>query len=187
MKKRGITPLIAWVLLFGFAVAAGAFIYGWVGDWLPGIQLQAKPELYCDDVQISFENSCRLLDGAESKNLNLTINNKGSFTITRLTVQRTAGATGSCLQLIEITPSDQPKSFEVPFNTTLTSLVNLSDPNQAPYMKDCVVAAGQATTNPSLNFTEISIIPWISKDSETFPCVDKKITLNNIDLLNRIC
>jgi len=185
MKKRGITPLIAWVLLFGFAVAAGAFIYGWVGNWLPGIEIQAKPELYCDDVQISFEDYCRIQPG--DKNLNLTFSNKGSYTITRLTVQRTAGSTGSCLQLIEVKPSDTQKSIEIPFNVSLTSSINLSDPNQSPYMKDCTKAANDATTDPNINFTEVSLVPWISKDGETFPCVNKKITLNNIDLLNTIC
>ena len=181
--KRGITPLLAWVLLFGFAVAIGVFITGWIGGWLPGIQIEAKPDLYCDDVQITFQDYCRDTGGGPLK---VNVSNKGYFSVTRFTIQRTTTTLGSCLELL--TPVLGPGNItqvEIPIKGNMTGQVDEALSN--PYMKDCSVVRAESSPDSSINFTKISVIPWINKDDEIFPCVNKKITLNNINLLNTLC
>ena len=185
--KRGITPLLAWVLLFAFAVAIGVFIIGWVNGWLPGVQIQAKPDLYCDDVQITFQEYCR--DSSGDTSLFVNVSNKGYFTVTRFTIQRTnsPGTIGSCLDLLTL-PGLEPGSevtLEIPIKGNMTGQVDERLAN--PYMKDCDVVRTESSADTSINFTKLSLIPWIDKDEETFPCIDKKITLNNVNLLNTLC
>ena len=72
MNKRGISPILATVLLIGFAVALGAMVMNWTKD------LSSDP---CKDVDISIYQSGKLLEPGvcytTDNKILLNVENKG--------------------------------------------------------------------------------------------------------------
>src|SRR3990170_4922719 len=83
-NKKGLTPLLSWVLVIGFAVALGAFVSGWAIDLIKDLNFRDDPGLYCDNAQLSL-TVCK---NPDMKTMNVTVYNKGLYNVTRLTLNR---------------------------------------------------------------------------------------------------
>ncbi len=75
-SRKGISPVIGYVLLISFVVILGVIVYQWLSTYVP------KNTLECpDDVSFLIENyTCQPI-AAGISNLNLTIKNNGLFGI----------------------------------------------------------------------------------------------------------
>ncbi len=75
MRKKGISPLIGYVLLVSFVVIIGALVYQWLSTYVPGDKLECPKE-----VSIFFENvNCSSV--GTNYILNITFKNNGLFSI----------------------------------------------------------------------------------------------------------
>ena len=84
---KGVSPLIAWVLLVGFSVTAGLLVTKWVIDEFSDFELPADQESYCNDVQIKLEDVC-ILSTAYNDTIRINLTNEGFFTVKRLNLGR---------------------------------------------------------------------------------------------------
>src|SRR3989338_10030873 len=86
VMKNGVSPLIAWVLLVGFAVVMGAFIFSWTKGTLTDLRIgdSQEKELYCDSVSFSVDYLCKGGDNLDE--LHAEITNKGNYDITTMTI-----------------------------------------------------------------------------------------------------
>ena len=88
-KKKGISPLIATVLIIGFTVALAAVIMVWGQGFIKGMQEKteagADVQLVCaQDVSMSVSNVCE--DGVTG-NLKVTVKNDGSKALKKVTLR----------------------------------------------------------------------------------------------------
>lgn len=112
MDKRGVSQLIAWVLLFGLTITLAAL----VGNWAIKQAKEFDPEktvasdLYCDNVGV-------IVDGVNCPIL--TIKNKGSFNLHSVLVRVTdsSGATKNYDEIITpALPPDSISTYDITFN-----------------------------------------------------------------------
>ena len=87
MKKRGISPLIATVLLIGFTIVLAAAIFQWGGSLVEKLKAQSEEKaltkITCvSDVNIDIKQACNLISSAL-----ITIDNKGNINVKGLTVR----------------------------------------------------------------------------------------------------
>src|SRR3989344_8590518 len=87
MKKRGISPLIATVLLIGFTIVLAAAIFQWGSSLFEKIKAQSEEKaltkITCvSDVNIDIKQACNLISSAL-----ITIDNKGNINVKGLTVR----------------------------------------------------------------------------------------------------
>jgi len=86
MKKRGISPLIATVLIIGFTIVLAAAIFQWGGtlvEKLKGQSEEGLTKITCvSDVNIDVKQACDLKSSAL-----ITIDNKGNIDVKGLTVR----------------------------------------------------------------------------------------------------
>ncbi len=106
MKKKGISPLIATVLIIGFTVALAALILNWGQTFTQDIQdttsESGEQQLTCaTDVVFELQNACQTV----GNNLKLTVANNGALDLEALTIR--AYASESLVDTFEIT-SDKP-------------------------------------------------------------------------------
>ncbi|MCD4759715.1 hypothetical protein K8R33_02415 [archaeon] len=168
--KRGISPIVSWVLIVAFAISIAMIVIPTlidrVKDW------DFDPDInYCEDVSLSVdvENIC-----VANGELKIPITNNGDFTIQKLTIGITTDVLAEqwCEYIsgaIPLPPSvgsdlllrlDKKYSFDI----TLEDFV------------DCVSGAG---ANDAAS--KIEIVPWIKPDPELeiMHCDDRKIILSN--------
>jgi len=74
LDKRGVSPVIATLLLVAIAVAAAVLTYGWVSGMFSTLSGQAQ-------TQIKIE-SAKFVAGTAQDYINVTIRNTGSATVT---------------------------------------------------------------------------------------------------------
>jgi flagellin-like protein len=105
MKKRGLSPILATVLLIGFAVALGAMIMNWTRD------LAEDP---CKNVQIQVYQSGQLLDPGVCYNpdntIKIKIQNKGPVDVARLRMTTMMGIADSAVLANQILEQNVPFS-----------------------------------------------------------------------------
>jgi len=111
MKKRGISPIIATVLLLGFAVALATTVFLWMSGQTETMSKStveyAEGEMQCQNVRIN------LVKSDDISCANLDVSNKGYITINQLAI-RAFNPEGSSLYL-DTGPEDnflQPQSSE---------------------------------------------------------------------------
>ena len=181
--KKGISPLIGWVLLIGFSVSAGLLITTWAIDQFSNLDLPENWESYCDQVDMKLSTEGTGLD-PNNQEIILNITNEGAFSIKRISFGRetTMFPLAWCEMLgVDIPPNtNQLESFIVTANNTLeySNVENI----------DCggLNARAQEDLDPLFthNLTFVQINPWITIDDATFACPGKGIILNNESLLN---
>lgn len=94
-NKRGISPLIATVLIIGFTVALAAVIMVWGQGFIKGMQEKteagADVQLICaQDVSMSVSDVCEEKDDATGEltgNLKVTVKNDGSKALSKITLR----------------------------------------------------------------------------------------------------
>jgi hypothetical protein len=189
--KKGISPLIGWVLIIGFSVSAGLLITTWAIDQFKDLELPNNWEAYCDQVDLRLSDAGTGLEILNNQEIRLNLTNEGAFSIKRLSLGRTTTkfTLAWCEQLLggsEITPnSEQFVTFIVTANNTIeysnVDNVDCSGLNARPQEDLDPLTLPWATHN----LTHVQITPWITIDDKTFACAEKGIILNNESLLNR--
>ena len=85
-KKKGVSPLISWVLLVGFVVGLSLVITTWVRNQTDSttdaLEKEVEGDLRCNDVALNAQLDC---SGSPVK---LTIANKGKFTIHKVILRQ---------------------------------------------------------------------------------------------------
>lgn len=88
MSKKGISDIIAWVLLIGFTIAMAAFVSNWVIEQTKKFNPEGAvggPKIYCEDVILNIENIIKRDGDCADEGVNFigtfTLKNKGKFII----------------------------------------------------------------------------------------------------------
>ena len=179
--KRGVSPLIAAVLLVGFAVAMAAFVSTFVIKKTE----EFKPESFiqdsalCESVSISYElmknnNGDILLNFDDAGDINimhgLTIKNKGPFTVYKITIN----PPGQKSQEYAINDGIKPGKF--------LGGETIADATELP------LGFKKTTTDNT-----IKIVPWI-KDPEkeeddpekNVVCTKRPLYINPVDICKKV-
>jgi|SRR3989344_4963824 len=86
MEKRGISPLIATVLIIGFTIVLAATIFQWGGSLVEKLKGQSEEGLTkitcATDVNIDIKQACDMINSVL-----LTVDNKGNIPVKGLTVR----------------------------------------------------------------------------------------------------
>lgn len=194
--KKGVSELISWVLLISFVIALGAFVaffsISYVTQIKPGHAQELK--IYCQDTQIILTDVCR-----DDNNVTIlfTIINKGSYAISRLTVNRehsnstvgscsilSPGVSASCTFLPPSGSSNFPPGQEI--NCTLALYPELSEFDDIGIIECPLPGAIQQPLHPDWKILELSVIPWVEIEGERIACPDKKTQVST-NLLNVYC
>ncbi|MBT3395113.1 hypothetical protein HOA59_03100 [archaeon] len=184
--KKGISPLISWILLFGFAVSMGTGISIWIINEMETINIGGPgPETYCKDVRLSINEVCR---AADNKTINFNVTNTGNFKIWRYTVGRETTTIPEqwCLDLYA-GPSTQglEPGLSDQFNLSIAGDMSPIIGTDSMIYKECY----DVDLNISSDVVnKVNIISWIKIDDEVMYCPDQKleITSSNPDL-NTAC
>ena len=184
--KKGISPLISWILLFGFAVAMGTVISLCIIDEMGDINIAGPgPETYCKDVRLSINEVCRATD---DKTINFNVTNTGNFKIWRYTIGRETATIAEqwCLDLYAgpTTLGLQPGESDQ-FNLSIGGDMDPITGTDSMVYKECYDVNLIALTD---TVKKVNIIAWIKIDDEVMYCPDQKleITDSNPDL-NDVC
>jgi len=114
-NRRGMSPLIATVLLMAFAVALGAFIMN--------ITIDNKSEGVCDSIQVTVHQFCQ---GSDGVHLALT-NDKTSVLIKEFNVVYAQGSIENTLKIRDsaLGPGDLLQEVVIPVTVTNGTMVNI--------------------------------------------------------------
>jgi hypothetical protein len=170
--KKGISPLISWVLLVAMSIAIGSIVYFWAINLGHNIKIGNPQDLYCDNTQLKALGVCR-----DQNLLVMNLSNTGSYNITSITFYKDTESTvpGSCIVLLE--PSLKP-------GTSILYKINIDTNFSSDNFDQC---EQNPIRNPSnTNVTEFSAIPWVYQDNKNTDCPDSKIVLNKLDT-NTLC
>lgn len=165
--KKGISPLIAWVLLIGLSVSIGFMVMRWAVDVIP----EPEPDLsFCEDVSLFLINQA--MDDSEINLVNFNITNNGLFKIDKWSfgIVYSVGVTYGhwC---------EEPDLDLLPGENKVISFY-LGQPLQggSPLCSDIIPFV---TPISSSDLVEVSLVPWIGpiEDEEKINCNDKKINI----------
>ncbi len=186
--KKGISPLIGWVLIIGFSVSAGLLITTWAIDQFSNLELPENWEEYCGQVDLQLSDEGTGIDRTNDQAIRLNLTNEGGFSIKRLSLGRTTTkfTLAWCDLLLgglDIPPgTNQFETFIVTANNTQEySNVDKTDCSGL----NAITPDDDLDPLATHNLTHIQITPWITVDEKTFACAEKGIILNNESLLNK--
>ncbi|MEK6903851.1 MAG: archaellin/type IV pilin N-terminal domain-containing protein [Nanoarchaeota archaeon] len=112
-RKKGISPLISWVILIGFAVSLAGVVGVWMkafaGDTAGKIIKDQEEDLRCIDVTLNVKLNCAVAPER------VYVTNTGKFSLKKL-VMRQSGQDNSDLDLQSLAPqqakTEDLKSFD---------------------------------------------------------------------------
>ncbi len=173
--KRGISPLLGWVLLVGFAVSMGALILMWSTDLIGELSLgdSQKIDIYCENVGLDIENMC--LDKLNDM-IKIDLANNGGRNIKALTFSKeTSGLpTSYCVKLLD--DVSDPEIIIVGENYIFK--ISLDEKFEENVMCDFVSSGFDAEDDLYM----ISLVPWIDVDGVLQACTDKEVKLEDHNL-----
>lgn len=178
--KKGISPIVSWVLIISFSVAIAMVVVPTLIDRAKEFKLDPNID-YCDDVSISIKDICKLSDGV----LRITVNNNGGFSIQEVTIGRTTNSSS------EQWCSYSSISDYFPLIPGDTSLIELSLGEQFVFdiTQESFTVCSNVDLGENLSAVEIAIVPWVRPDpeSEIIHCDDKKVIWDDTNILNTPC
>ncbi len=125
-NKRGISPLIATVLIIGFTVALAAVIMVWGQGFIKGMQEKteagADVQLICaQDVSMTVSDVCEEKDaaGALTGALKVTVKNDGSKALSKITLRLYESASNIGTVNLQELEAFGVKTYTVPANDFL--------------------------------------------------------------------
>jgi len=170
--KKAVSPLISWILVIAFAIALGSFITSWAIKHVKELPIESSQDIdvYCSNTNIQIQSVCR----EKNDYVNITLKNKGLYSIKRLTISRETDEDrlASCLVLNQNIKPGEEINYTLNIGGKIYSDTTLCN-----------------TLPPGLtgNVKQISIIPWIKIEDKNIPCSNKKQTVNDINKLNQAC
>jgi len=167
MNKKGVSPLMAWILIIAFALALGAFIMNWATNQVGKFDPSQNAELYCPDVDFSITNFCVKSDYS---NVNFDLKNTGRYTIRKLTIARDTFNTelGSCYYLGTPVDPGTEEQFILNLGGVLVGDNKVED-------CDHLEIGTEENDLPEI----IEILPWIDVDNQSIACTDRKKKINS--------
>jgi hypothetical protein len=181
MRKRGISPLISWVLLFGFAIAMAALIFGWASDRAREQEFNRGQEIYCNEAVLSVKDCVRDASGIS---VGVTFVNKGKWTLHRIGAHieslDTVGDDGiplsSCIYFLNGPDTLEPGE-EDSWN------FRISDSDNKIYLDiDGVTCKSNTPAGAVVIFIKtLEFVPHIQPPGEDqpFACPDSKVVVDN--------
>ena len=190
--KKAISVLLSWVLIVGFAVAMSAIIFGWaipfVNKISENLERSERTNIYCDTTAIRIESICRV--NSNPSYLNIFLINSGNYNIKRLTMSRetTLSPLQSCnyhnlddnvieggTKPIPGSKLDLRLSMTAQFSDSRGNILDCTEIDTVNFLKD------------DQYVTMIEITPWINIDGNDIHCTNSRITIKDINMLNKLC
>ncbi len=159
-NKKGISPLIATVLIIGFTVALAAVIMTWGSSFTKSIQSgqeeATKQQLACaQKVSLSIKSGCLTKD---FKSIQMILENKGSIDIKKIKFRLYENANS-------VSTKDLADFDKITGNQALTSFA----------IKTITVSP----TNPK-DIKKIEAIPTVSVDSKEVTCAGAMVSYGDL-------
>lgn len=165
--RKGVSPLIAWVLLIGLAVAIGIAVMNWAIDVTPEPDVDLS---YCDDVSISFV-SYEPDYTPGNVGFDFVLENTGYFSVDLLSIGFSYSADSSpviwCDWLIQTSPDEN--------GFTPGSELHFNDINLYTFGENCQESSPNGGIDNPEDILKVVVVPWINIDGETFNCNDRKL------------
>ena len=140
MQKRGVSPLIATVLLIAFAVALGSVVMNW------GLNLNSKEQVSgCSNIkfqtrEISSSEVCYAGSG-QNGSINFIVDNTGSSEINGIAIA-IIGSRGTKLQDIDNALIKKGSLFTKTDNSVAYDFVTYGDINQVQFIPKIISSSG---------------------------------------------
>lgn len=169
--KRGISPLISWVLLVAMSIAIGSIVYMWAINLGHNIKVDQPRDIYCDNTHLKILKSCR-----DQSLLLMNLSNTGSYNITSITFYKESESTvpGSCILLL-----NQPLKP----GTSMVYNVSVDANFSSEYLTECDPPIRSIS---STLVNEFSAIPWVYQDYNNTDCPESKTILSQTET-NELC
>ena len=122
MQKRGISPLIATVLIIGFTIVLAAIIFIWLSGSVEKIiisQEEAEKELSCTDIKLDIKKAC-----VENSYISLLIENTGAKDIKAELFRLKGDLNTNIAKKEEIISSFGTKNFNFVYNPFILGNLN---------------------------------------------------------------
>lgn len=178
-NKRGVSPLVAWVLLISFAIAMGLLVTKWVVDNVKNVEFEPNKDVYCNDVAGYISDVCKVTTGQNANKIQVTLKNTGNFKITRISLGRetTHKPEEWCLKLNA--QNFNPQSDYV-YYLTIGKMTGNIIGNESTVYQNCDTVI--ENINQDERMTSIAMVPWISIEDKATSCIDKKVELDNLNV-----
>ena len=176
--KRGISPLLSFILVLLLAVAIYVLLFPWfksitmnLGEDTEGA---SQRPLHCDNILLSVDNVYRQPDSIVAT---IGVKNSGTFKIERFTVTRQTSyqPESSCMMLNADLNPNIIKNFDIPIFTPFNLPSSL-----------CPIPTVPAGSIPCIYINKINLVPWINIDGVDISCVDKLLEID-VAKLNKAC
>ncbi len=175
--KRGISPVVSYILIVSLSVAIGFFVINTLIDRIEDVDI--GPEIdYCEDVSITVDQVCVTPASIIVANITST----GSFSVHKFSFGRLTNV--SSMQWCDFTNNiyfpldfDQMKTYGVSLKADYTTSINESP-------KECIFS-GLPTGAVDRSVVEFRVVPWIKPEDELISCKSKEIIVK--EDLNGAC
>ncbi len=173
MKKKAVSPLVAWVLLIGFTIGVGVLVSNFI---IKQTEKTFRPEelaigsLYCGEVAFTVDSYCRdiLPNNPEGWGLlKLSLKNRGAFTITKIGINLKDDR-GTVSDIVDLSPNVLKPGDEADFPIAVKDKANI-DSNKK--------LIGTAVE-------KITLTPIILEEGRNVSCGEKRFIITNDMLLN---
>lgn len=193
--RKGISPLISWILLVGMAVSIGSLVSIYLinlskaqGESIGGAQLE---NLYCPDVAIEGTGLCYILtQGSNGVILRLDLKNKGFFSITNISLviklEKKDGGGERTIEKGKFEYYIPDNSFPLGPDPNIIVPLSFSLIND-PLTQVGVPNNGEDFTPVNNPLNEIAITPMIKKEDKLIVCNGKVFKLQTSSMNIPIC
>jgi hypothetical protein len=173
--KRGISPLISYILIVTLSVSIGFLVINALTNEISKIEIDSGIE-YCEDVSISVDGFCVNSDNIIIVNVTST----GAFSVHKFSFGRITDV--AALQWCDAT-FEPPLDFgiETQYEINLEQNYNVAV-NESTM--ECMSSSYLSGTSES-SVAEIRVMPWIKPEGELISCKDKEIIIT--EDLNEVC
>lgn len=170
--KKGVSPLIAWVLIISFAIAMALLVTKWVVDNVENVEFGEDDQLYCKDISIFITDVCK----TNQDKIQISMTNNGNFKVDRLSIgmETTHKPESWCLKL-NVQGFNPQSSYQylLPFGEMTGRLIG----DETSVYQDCDTIV-QEVPQPGEIIKKIAIVPWIKIEGRPISCIEKKVELN---------
>ncbi|MGB9748677.1 MAG: archaellin/type IV pilin N-terminal domain-containing protein [Candidatus Woesearchaeota archaeon] len=157
-KKKGVSPLIATVLLIAFAVALGAVVMNWGRTYVEETALYAKSK---SETEVKCSMDVRIEEVKVGQTIKVCYNDAGGFVDF---VIRNSGMKAIERLLVHVLTTDN-EIYTQEINNTIS-----------------VGGIYHATSNYTGSFQQLEIIPNIYVTGEYIPCTDAHLLFDSTEI-----
>nr|MBA4404846.1 hypothetical protein [Nanoarchaeum sp.] len=179
MKKRGLSPLISWILIIAFSVAMAMLIIPAMIDNIKGNLPKSNIE-YCNDVRVSLTDAnSTWRTSTNNASLHVSVKNDGSFTVQKFTIGRetTTNSQQWCeYSNVSLAPGN---SGELSLDIDTNYYFDVSKNS----FTQCETSSSSSTETMVVG---LELVPWITVEGESINCDNQRVVIKDTIGLNRI-